>query len=914
MAGPKRNILILLVLGWLTSLTVGCGNLRVPAIDPSGQQILLPPPSYTTFDMHQKRSVPGPSPQVATTSQGRCCFAKPTYAAPPEIPPCEEPPMLPNADACPPLPDCVPQEVYQPVSPRVVVPGACEVRPEQGEGYAELPQDPSRDYREKVVLTTRRQIAPVGSEVIVVGGVCDEEGYYRIREPLEWTLSQGSVGHFTEAGNPSVGWMGLRGHLASLQAEPVPELCSNNYAVSVSSRRVQVLTRGTAAPNDDLFVLEGQGWIGVTSPNEGNTYVTLSAPELDGWEQRQEMAVIHWIDGQWTLPKPIVAPDLQPQVLTTTVNRRLSASPVQGWIVRYEIAGGVPTTLDGGATTREVVTDATGKASVRVLPPSTQGGATQIRVQVIRPGGTDGAPERFVVGDGTTTVTWSTAQLQVRLVGPESLELNQTANYQVEVVNTGNIAVNNVLVHATAPMGFDYVASSPPGQVSANRVDWMVVQLAPGQQQKLDVSYRVGKSGDAKLCVSAEAAGISPVENCLTAQVTADALYIEMLGPNPDVPLAVGQEANYRVTITNRGDRRLEDVLVVDRFDAGLQHREGTSPIEWPLGAIDPGQSQQLGLSFVVAAPGRHCHTLEATADGTLPARTTACVTAQPPLRTELAVRKTGPVQTIVGRQETFSVTIQNTGDVPLSNLQIVDNYDAEMRPIGANPPAASIEQNRVTWYLSQLAPGQTLTYDVTCQAVFDTPRSCHQVIVRAAGGLERTDQGCVQVGSPTPAGLPPNANALPPRLLPNGVFGQASPKQPAASPVTHTASMDSSAGLELSIDGRGDQWQVGDRINYLIVIRNPTELADSDATLTVRLSPSLKLQSYSGPVNAATSSPNWRTLRMLPLRTLRAGETVQFNVIATVIQPGELLARAELTSERCPDSVAEEDSSVAIP
>ena len=72
--------------------------------------------------------------------------------------------------------------------------------------------------------------------------------------------------------------------------------------------------------------------------------MTLSAPELDGWQQRQEMAVIHWIDGQWTLPPPVVAQGLQPQLLTTTVCRRLTGSPVEGWIVRYEIAGGVPTT------------------------------------------------------------------------------------------------------------------------------------------------------------------------------------------------------------------------------------------------------------------------------------------------------------------------------------------------------------------------------------------------------------------------------------------------------------------------------------------------------------------------------------------------------------------------------------------
>ena len=144
----------------------------------------------------------------------------------------------------PPLPDCVPQEVYEPVAPRVVVPGLCQNT--EGEVDSGCPPSQLRDYRQAVSLTPRRQIAAVGSEVILLGGVCDEEGYYRLREPLEWTLSQGSVGHFNDPGDPAVGWLGRRGRLASLGAEPLPELCSNNYAVSLSSKKVQVLTRGTS--------------------------------------------------------------------------------------------------------------------------------------------------------------------------------------------------------------------------------------------------------------------------------------------------------------------------------------------------------------------------------------------------------------------------------------------------------------------------------------------------------------------------------------------------------------------------------------------------------------------------------------------------------------------------------------------
>ena len=162
--------------------------------------------------------------------------------------------------------------------------------------------------------------------------------------------------------------------------------------------------------------------------------------------------------------------------------------------------------------------------------------------------------------------------------------------------------------------------------------------------------------------------------------------------------------------------------------------------------------------------------------------------------------------------------------------------------------------------------------------------------------------------------GLPSGANSLPPRLLPGSYSGGESTPASTLEVARQDPSSDADQGLQLTIDGRGDSWQVGDQIDYLIVIRNADRAADSNVKLTIRLSPALKLQSYSGPVNAATSSPDWRILRMLPLRTLRAGETVEFHVVATVAQPGDLVARAEVTSGRSEAAVAQEDTSVAVP
>ena len=341
-----------LVATWLLASGL-YAQLRLPAIDPSGQSILLPSPNYTTLSspvnaetgghehpllnhfFHRKNA--RVQAQPAASRGGLCNHGgQPAFAAPSTPPDCNSEGMMPNMAAS----QQVQTVPYGPVAPRVLVPGKCQdpATAAQDVNKGCLGHNKQSSNPQSVVsLSPQRQVAPVGSEVVLIGGVCDGTGYYQMRAPVEWTLSQGSVGHFVDPGRSLVGHSPLRRHLGEYFAEPLPELLANNYAVGETSRKVQVLTRGTPETNDDLIVESGQTWIGVTSPIEGATYITMMAPYLDGWEQRSETAVIHWIDGQWTFPRSAIVQGIKPHTLTTTVRRKMTSGAILGWIVRYEI-------------------------------------------------------------------------------------------------------------------------------------------------------------------------------------------------------------------------------------------------------------------------------------------------------------------------------------------------------------------------------------------------------------------------------------------------------------------------------------------------------------------------------------------------------------------------------------------------
>jgi hypothetical protein len=198
----------------------GCQHLAIPAIDPTGERI------FSSSD----------SMRLATPSDSRCrsegcLFPKPAWEEPLTPQPCPEPPPCPPPGANIPL---GPPATIQPRAPQKGVPGKISVNPS-------------------------RMIAPVGSEVVLVGGLCGDDGYLITQQPIEWMLSQDSVGQFVAVSDQDGIWCRSK-------------KLSADYAITRTSTRSQVVTRGTPSVTDDVVQRKGQCWVSVTSASEGTSY------------------------------------------------------------------------------------------------------------------------------------------------------------------------------------------------------------------------------------------------------------------------------------------------------------------------------------------------------------------------------------------------------------------------------------------------------------------------------------------------------------------------------------------------------------------------------------------------------------------------------------------------------------------
>ncbi|MCA9262510.1 MAG: DUF11 domain-containing protein [Planctomycetales bacterium] len=1043
-------------------LAPGCARWRLPAIDPSGEHIFLPSPSYTSWDLGPTEPlfprlprplfetppdapecyVPLSSPPSARSifwpsaesGYGQPGYVNPTYSDPcaewpqaayaqyqspyvfdentPCIPGYEYPVPCPGeaAAVAPVSPYVAPQAIPQPappsiVSPTTLPPFATPTAPAPGPllTHSGRSRSPYRDeYAAKVIVTPDRIVAPVGSEVVVRAGMCGSDGYLITRQPIEWSLTQDSVGSIVEVDETEQSFWRHMFH------KP-PKKQNGGYAIGRTSTERQVLTRGTVDPNDDIWVLEGQTWLSVTSASEGATHVTAVAPTAAGWTDRRGTSTIYWVDGQWTFPPPAISGSTSGQTLTTNVRRTSTGVPVTNWLARYEIVGGTPAQLGpNGEQALEVPTDTAGNASVMLTPTGAFAGPTQVRMQLIRTGSTPGDLPRYVVGESITSVQWTdtipstpppqippidtpptlppttpppTAQqpIAIRVTGPDTAEPGSTATYRIDIANPNNVTAQGVEVTYGVPTGLTYRSSQPTGDSLGENVRWLVGDLGPGQVRSFSVDVAIPPgwqtgNGQFQTCAAVTTATGETSQDCAVTRLAAspaDALRIDVNGPET---AAVGQEAHYQITVTNQSAFPVTNAIIKDRFDVGLGHPQGGDErlIEQPLGTLQPGESRQLGLTFVVQQPGQLCHVIEVTSGSGSTARREVCVNAtgqvttpppdyQPPTTpitppagpvAALEVTGQGPQPLSVGESGMFRFLIRNVSTQPLTNLSVQVQLAPELEPTNATPGVArgGPSGEDLVWNYDQMGPGQFGDLQIEVRALQEAGSACCTLRVTSAEAERGESTECVVIqGSPTPAtpGTPQYLPADPGGLrgqvrpdefspVPNGGAAAPRPRVPTARVPTARVPTESATngnvlaaavqrpavtepaatipagdGLSVTVSDLGDPATVNKRLTYVIVVHNSGSEPDRDVVLQVELPEQTKYVSSINPplIRARSASPNGRRIEFLPIAELRPDETAIFRLVVNPQVPGTGSLTASVTSQRSPRPVVTAES-----
>lgn len=821
-------------------LAAGCQQMRLPAIDPTGERIFSP--SGTT-----QWAVPSDSRTPSSS-----IWPRPAWEQPLTPPPCPEPTLGPPI------------------------------------GIAAAPQTPlpadrtgSSGIPGTLRITPTRMIAPVGSEVVLLGGLCGDDGFLVTNQPIEWMLSQDSVGQFIEINDHGILWNRSK-------------KLSSNYAITRTSSRGEIQTRGTPSVTDDIIQQKGQCWVSLTSASEGTSYVTAVASRGAVWPQRRQTATIYWVDAQWAFPPPAAVSAGQAHTLTTSITRTATNAPVVGYIVRYEVIDGSPAGFGPErATAAEVATDAQGIAAAALTPASPSPGVTQVRIEIIRPADPAGDAPRTKLGEGYTSITWSAPGLALRAAGPSDATLGATLSYRVEIHNPGDIPTRDVVVSSTLPPTLKFVGSVPPAQLFGDRAEWRLGDLPARSMQVLDIQVQADAGGGIRYTFTAAAADGLRADAFVDTQIARPSLALNVSGPST---ASVGDRVQFRIEVTNTSDQPLRSVRVTDRFDSTLEHAEGlASPIQRVIDQLPPGATEQIAVGFFVRRAGQVCHVIEADAAGTDRVVREICLTVSTPAaapQPSLRVTKTGSTESRVGQSVPFSTVVTNTGNVPLTNVRISESFDPALEPRESTPgwEAAALAAGQLVWIIDRLQPGESTQRDVLCVCREPAAAAVAQVRVTADEGTNETAQATVRI-------LPAAAAAPPPGGTPS------TQPPPAAGQLT------------LEVLEFGDPVGLGKRASYAITIRNDRSAPDQDVVVTVEFPPGLRFEKLDGPERGRNVSADGRTVRVSPIREVRAGEKLpEFRVEVTGVQVGEHSLRVTVTSRLAPQGVSSEVTTTVLP
>ena len=294
-----------------------------------------------------------------------------------------------------------------------------------------------------------------GSECVLIATVVDEKGKLVTGKQIKWRLE--GNGHVIDVDDRGF-WN--RG-----------KLLDSRSAVSYTGRSTDIIPRKPGRVQGGYSLQTGETWCIISSAAEGETTLTVEAPELTDPKLNTVTVKQPWFDAALTLPPAQAGRPGDPVQLSTKVYRRADNQPLANYWVRYKYLDG-PTIIlkQSGSTEALVTSDAAGQAAASVSEVSKEPGRTRLSVTVERP---DAAGKSsVVVSRGETVIDWQAPAFYLTQTGPTNVPVGQDATFTITVRNGSTASTPFYTVRATVPDNAEFKSADPPPLREGNLVIW----------------------------------------------------------------------------------------------------------------------------------------------------------------------------------------------------------------------------------------------------------------------------------------------------------------------------------------------------------------------------------------------------------------------------------------------------------
>jgi len=228
----------------------------------------------------------------------------------------------------------------------------------------------------------------------------------------------------------------------------------------------------------------------------------------------------------------------------------------------------------GSLLTIEIGTLNSGESrQARLSLTAVKGGAHDLAVRVLAEGG--------LSDETVAAVSVSEPQLSIDIAGPAEQMAGRTGEYTLTVSNAGSLPTANVRAKYRIPAGFEYVSADRGGKYSKvdHSIEWFVGTLQPNDAGEFQVSLKANETGELmhQAGVISEHGQVTMCDLVTAVEGTA-ALDLKITASDAD--LAIGDEVEWTVVITNTGARKAIGVGMSCELPSGLTLIDASGPSE----------------------------------------------------------------------------------------------------------------------------------------------------------------------------------------------------------------------------------------------------------------------------------------------------------------------------------------------
>lgn len=404
-------------------------------------------------------------------------------------------------------------------------------------------------------------------------------------------------------------------------------------------------------------------------------------------------------------------------------------------------------------------------------------------------------------------------------------------------------------VTTTLPEGVTYMRGQPEARVEGRKLTWEFGHLSRGQTVPVRIWLKCEREGDLCTCFCVKA---TPVAFCALL-CAKPVLVCEKCGPAQVCP---GDPINYTITVTNIGTCTAEDVVVTDTLPDGVDHPSGQKTLCFKLGCLEPCQTKKVNFCATACKRGKVCNTAVVTACN---ANQTSCEFCTCVCCCAMECNKCGPKEVAVGQNADYTITVVNTGDLPLHEVVVTDTAPSATSIVAA--PGATICGKQAVWKLKELCPGQKSTFNITlttCTPGFFTNRAT----VTDCEGCN----GCCE-------------------------FGTAWKGRPA---------------YEICLEILDNPICIGETSRFKIIVINKGQEYDSNVNVVVNVPSELQVVDSSGATCAQVSGG---TVTFAPYAQLAPRQRLEYYVTVKANGRGDLRPKVQVSSDFIKNPITQEES-----